>query len=262
MPTPDQEILDGRGEAALAALRVGVRGAAETALEIAEISRGEARDHGVDLVHQQGAGHAERPEDALGEEVAQLFAGELLDDQAEQQEVRVAVEEAAARREVEMVVAHAGGQKVLWPRRLVESMPARPKQLEEIGQAARVAHHLVDGDSQRLEVAEILVRRIGELELAFLGQHQRGARRELLAHRGDAKARPRLDWYAQFDAGEPITLAQLDVAAPHDGNDGAWRTGPGVTGEQRVDATFEGDGSDRFRHAVYSSAVPAPCHAE
>ena len=50
---------------------------------------------------------------AFGEEVAQLLAGELLDDQAEQQEVRVAVEEAAARREVEMVVAHAGGQKVL-----------------------------------------------------------------------------------------------------------------------------------------------------
>src|SRR5450631_35585 len=143
-----------------------------------------------------------------------------------------------------MVVAHAGGQKILWPRWLVETMSAQPQQLEEIGQAARIAHHLVDGDSQRLEVAEILVRRVGELELAFLGQHQRRAGRELLADRGDAKARPRLDRYAQFDAGESITLAELDAAAPHDGDDGARRARPGVTGEQRVDATFEGDGCD------------------
>ena len=77
MPAPDQQVLDGRGEAALAALRIGVRGAAEAALEIAEISRGEARDHRVDLVHQLRAGHAERPEDALGEDVAQLLAGDL-----------------------------------------------------------------------------------------------------------------------------------------------------------------------------------------
>ena len=87
---------------------------------------------------------------------------------------------------------------------------------------------------------------IGELELAFLGQHQRGADGELLADRGDAKARPRVDRYAQFDAGESIALAEFDLAAPHDGCDGARRAGPGVTGEQRVDATFEGDGSDRF----------------
>ena len=58
---------------------------------IAEIARGEARDHRVDFVRQQGAGHAQRLEDALGQNLAQLLARDLLDDQAEQQEVAVAV---------------------------------------------------------------------------------------------------------------------------------------------------------------------------
>jgi len=54
----------------------------------------------------------------------------------------------------------------------------------------------------------------------------------------------------------------LDRAGPHDGNDGAWRTGLGVAGEHRVDAVFEGDGCDRLRHGMQSSQAARPCKAE
>jgi hypothetical protein len=50
-------------------------------------------------------GHAERPEDAFGQDFAQRLVGQPFDDAAEQQKVAVAVEEAAARREVEMAIA-------------------------------------------------------------------------------------------------------------------------------------------------------------
>ena len=56
--------------------------------------------------------HAERLEDAFGQHLAQLVLRELLDDQAKQQEVGVAVEEAAAGREVEVPVARAGIEQV------------------------------------------------------------------------------------------------------------------------------------------------------
>ena len=262
MPAPDQQVLDGRDQAAFAALRIGVRGPAEACLGVAEIAGGETRDHGVDFVRQQRAGHAERLEDALAENVPQLLAGDLLDDQAEQQEVAVAVEEAAGRLEVEMAGAPASGQQVGRPRRLVEAVSAQPQELEEIGQPAGIAHHLVESDGQRLELGQILVRRVGEVELAFVGQHQRGADRELLADRSDAKARRGPDRHAELDAGKAVALAQLDRAGPHDGDSGARRTGLGVVGEQRVDAMLEGDGSDRIRHEMQSSQAARPCKAE
>ena len=247
---PDEQILDRRGEAAFAALRIGVCRAPEARRGIAEIAGGEVRDHGLDLGGQHRVGHAERLEDALVEDGAQLLPGELLDDAAQQQEIAVAVEEAAARREVEVAIEHAGGVEVLRPRGLVEAVAAQAQQLEEIGPAARIAHHLVDRDRQRRQLREVFVRRIGELELAFRRQHQRRRDGELLADRGDAKTRPGRDRHAELDAGETIAFAQLDRAAPHDADNGAGRTGLGVTGEQRIDAAFEGDGSDGLGHGV------------
>ena len=82
MPAPDQQVLDRRGEAAFAALRIGVAGAAEARLVVAEIAGGEIGDHRVDLGRQHGAGHAERLEDALVHHLAQLLPGQALDDQA------------------------------------------------------------------------------------------------------------------------------------------------------------------------------------
>jgi hypothetical protein len=73
----------------------------------------------------------------------------------------------------------------------------------------------------------------------------------LLADRGDAEARARADRHAEFDAGQAIALAQLDLSVAHDGDNGARRAGFGVAGEQRVDAAFEGDGGDRFRHETH-----------
>ena len=180
----------------------------------------------------------------------------------EQQEVGVAVEEAAARREVEMAVARGGGEQVVGAHRLLQAMAAQPQQLEEIGQAAGIAHHLVDGDRQRLQLAQVLVRRIGELELALGRQQERRGDGELLAHRGDAKARLRRDRHAVLDAGQAIALADLDLAALGHGDDGARRAGLGVAGEQRVDAAFERKEGDRFRHEGQSSQRPRPCKAE
>ena len=204
------------------------------------------RDHRVDVGRQHRVGHAERLEDALGEHVAQLLLRHLLDDQAEQQEVGVAVEEAAARIEVEMTVARRGVEEVDRTRRLVEPVPAQPQQFEEVGQAARIAYHLVDGDGQRLELGQVLVRRVGEVELAVGRQHQRRGDGELLADRGDAEACLRCDRHAVLDACQPVALADLDLARAHHGDDGARRTGLGVTGEQRIDAAFEGEGCNRF----------------
>ena len=112
MPAPDQQVLDRRGETAFAALRIGVAGAAEARLVVAEIAGREVGDHGVDVGRQHGAGHAERLEDALLHHLAQLLLGQALDDVPEQQEVGVAVEEAAARREVEMAVARGSGEEI------------------------------------------------------------------------------------------------------------------------------------------------------
>jgi hypothetical protein len=42
-----------------------------------------AGDHHIDLGCEHRAGHAERPEDALGQHLAQLLAFQLLDDQPE-----------------------------------------------------------------------------------------------------------------------------------------------------------------------------------
>jgi len=184
----------------------------------------------------------------LVEEVAQLLLRELLDDQAEQQEVGVAVEEAAAGCEIEMAVAQAGGQQVGRPRRLVEAVAAQPQQFEEIRETAAVAHHLVDRDRQGRQLGQVLVRQVPEFELAFGRQHQRRRHRELLADGGDAEARVGPDRHAEFDAGKAIALAEFDRAALHDADDGPrgskGRTGGGITGEQRVDAAFEGEGSD------------------
>jgi len=126
---------------------------------------------------------------------------------------------------------------------------AQPQQLEEVGQAARVAHHLVDRDRQRLQVAQVAVGRRGEVELALGRQHQRGGNRELLADRGDAEAGVRRDRHLVLEAGEAVALAQRDLAALRHGDDGTGRAGLGVTGEQRVDAPLERQEGQGFRHA-------------
>ena len=86
--------------------------------------------------------------------------------------------------------------------------------------------------------------RIPEVELALGRQHQGGADCELLADRGDAKARVWPDRHAELDAGEAVALAQLDLAAAHHGDDGAGRALLRITGEQRVDAMLEGERVD------------------
>ena len=239
MAAPDQQVLDRRGEPAFATLRIGVAGAAEARHGIAQIAGGEVGNHRIDLGDEPGGGHAQRLENALGHHRAELLSGQPLDDQAEQQEVGVAVEEAAARREVEMAVARDDRQEIFGAGRSVEPVAAQPQQLEEIRQAAGIAHHLVDGDRKRLQLRQVCVRRRGEVELAVVGQHQRGGDGELLAHRSDAEARPRRDRHAELEAGEAIALADLDDAAAHHGDHGARRGSLGVTGEPRIDAAFE-----------------------
>jgi hypothetical protein len=147
-----------------------------------------------------------------------------------------------------MAVACGGGKQVLRLRRLVEAVAAQSQQLEEVGQSARIAHHLVDGDRQRLELGQVRMRRVRQLELSLSRQHQRGGDRELLADRGNAKARRRRYGYTELDAGETIALAELDRAATHDADHGAGRVRLGIGSEQRVDAMFEGKRRNRSRH--------------
>lgn len=68
MAAPDQEILDRRGEAAFATLRIGMCGAPEARRGIAEIAGRETRDHRVDAGGQLRRTHAQRLEDALRQE--------------------------------------------------------------------------------------------------------------------------------------------------------------------------------------------------
>ena len=96
----------------------------------------------------------------------------------------------------------------------------RPAAAIRENRAGRCAHHLVDGDGERLELGQVLVRRRREVEFALGRQHQGMALTVNCLLTEAMKTGVRPDRHAELDAGEAVALAQLDLAAAHDGDDG------------------------------------------
>src|ERR671913_2033961 len=73
VPAPDQQVLDAGGETAFSALGIGMAGAAEALLVVAEIACGAVGGHRVDVRRQHGASPAERLENALLPDLPPFF---------------------------------------------------------------------------------------------------------------------------------------------------------------------------------------------
>ena len=147
--------------------------------------------------------------------VAQAAAGDALDHQAEQQEVGVAVQEAAARREVQVPVAgdatqHGGAVDVR-----VQAHAAQAQHLQEVGQPAGVAHQVFQRHRlrQRRQFRQMGMDLVVQRQPPLRGQHQHRGDGELLGHRRHAKRVRGLSGTRQLQAGQAIGAAEQRLAA-------------------------------------------------
>ena len=224
---PDHgEVRDAEAIAARAAGRVGV---------------GAVPDDRRVIVAERGLRHAERLEQARGSELAERPTRHALDDDREQRISGVAVEVAAARREMHGRL----------PREQVEHVPlgddvpfpAPPRHLQQaplIANPARVVREMTERDGLaeigklRHVAPDVVVPR--DATVGDEQPHRQG--RELLGHGCDVEDRRGRDRDVVLQVGIAVALREQNVAAPHDGHGAAGGAAPGPRLEDQVEAAF------------------------
>ena len=207
------------------------------------------------------ARHAERGEDTAVQEFAERHPRRALHRQAEQEEAGVAVQEPAARREIQPALAPDHRQQVGAAAGAGQVEPTEAHQFQHVPDAGGVAHQLVERDARakprefRNDGGDVVIRR----EQPVLRQQQHGRAGELLRHRGDAEDGGGIDAHAVLDAGKPCAAVQHQRAVAHQADGAAGRCRPGEGREQRIDAPFEHEEVEvARRHAA--RACPCGCH--
>ena len=141
---------------------------------------------------QRRVRHAERSEQPILKDLRQRRAFDLLDDEAEQDVVRVAVEELRAGSEHGRILERDGEQFLRGPdpaRVMVEAF-RKLRRVGELGQAAPHLEQVADRDVVPVRNARDILRdRIVEAQLAFLGEQHGHGGGHRLGVRGDPEMR-------------------------------------------------------------------------